>query len=181
MGKKQIDELLEENDAPKIEETSTRVENNFKRTEKDISSDISHVENRLSNIQIYITSLDTQMNNTKTLVQQEKDPSKKGKLYGVLNNCMELIVKFQDLYLKAMDIRYKYRREQVDFILKKTKLIEIDLRKYEDDSASDLNTSKLLQLIMNIQHQLEDYKETGEETEIQEKLKAVEDDDKYKI
>lgn len=175
-----IAELLDE-DISQVEDGDVKLGKNFTKTEDIVHKDVTHVENRLSNIQLYISSLDTQVNNIKQLIQNEKDPAKKGKLYGVLNNSMELIVKFQDLYLKAMDIRYKYRREQVDFLIKKTKLIEIDLRKYKDLSSADLNTSKLVQLIMNIQTQLENYNETGKESEIHERLKSIEEDDRYKI
>ena len=155
----------------------------FSEVKRNYKQDITHVDSRLTQLQSYITTLNSQAQNLKTLIQNEKDPSKRAKQYQILNECLELIATFEGLYLKAMEVKFRYRKEQTDFIVKKAKYIEIELAKLTaDDKASDLNTAKLVEMLQSFERMvLEKAGSNGEPAALPEAITKIDDEEKYKL
>ena len=65
---------------------------------------------------------------------------------------MELGIKYHELYLKALDIKHKYRKEQDEFVYKKADFFGIKVKRAElDTSKEGLSLSALMDLIKNVE------------------------------
>lgn len=126
----------------------------FKNKEQFLSEDIANLDTRATAIQDFIRELDVQMGNIKNLIKTETDAGKKGKLYGLLNETMELNVKYHDLYLKCADIKRRYREEDNDLLIRKTRFFEIDLVKLDKNDTQDLGVGNLSMMFQTILEQL---------------------------
>lgn len=186
-----LDELLEDTQNEKKTKPEVEVvdrEKDFNVVKSDVIKDIDHVDLRMAQIQSYITALDATVTKTKTALASENDPNKRSKLYGIMNQALEMIATFEGLYLKAMEVKHRYRQDQADFLLKKVKLLEIELRKMDSDDAAGLNTPKLVEMINALQSKLDATATKTSEAEAGKEVSKqigniidIEDDPKYRL
>ena len=158
----------------------------FKALEVEFNADIDHVDLRMAQIQGYITTLDSHVAKAKQALVNESDPNKRSKYYGIMNTALSMIAEYESLYLKAMEIKHRYRKDKSEFVLKRVKLSDIDLRKMESDDASGLNTPKLVEMINKLETMLNSGGKPSAETA--EKVSNtignimnIEDDPKYRL
>lgn len=118
--------------------------------EKSLNSDIQNTDIRMSNIQLYLSDLNTQAQQLKSMVANEKDSGKRANLYKVINNTLEMCANFEGLYLKALEVKYRYRQEFINSVHRKFKLLEIDLE--QNEIGSELNKAQLLTFMGKLQN-----------------------------
>ena len=119
------------------------------KIENSLNSDIQNTDVKMGDIQLYLADLRTQLQQLKSLVANEKDPQKRANLFKVINNTLEIIATFEGLYLKALEVKFKYRQEFTNTIHRKVKLFEIDLK--EAETVNELNKTQLLTVIGKLQ------------------------------
>lgn len=161
----------------KTDDRTQELMSEFKTRHENLVTDISGVDRRAGEIQKNISTLDIQVENLKNLIKGETDSGKKGKLYGLLNECLELLAKYHDIYLKCLDIKHKYRKEEDDLLLKRSRFFEIDMRKVGRE-LEDLNLSNLVSMMQALQNRLND---TGGDQMIHEISGELEENDSYKL
>ncbi len=180
-NKNQIDNLITQ--TPTVESPGDD-RKDFIEIKTNYNNDINHVDTRLIQIQDYISSLQTQVNNLKNLINNETNPGQRGKFYQILNECLELIATFESLYLKAMEVKFRYRKEQSDFICRKARYIEIELAKLGlEDKSQEVNTARLVEMLNNLE---KSSLKNETENEIKNNslsniMTRIEDDDKYRL
>ena len=130
-----------------------QINNQLITIEDALSGDIQATDIKMSDIQLYLTDLRTQLQQLKSLVANEKDPGKRANLFKIINNTLEIIATFEGLYLKALEVKFKYRQEFTNAIHRKVKLLEIDLK--QSESVSELNKTQLLTIIGKLQSTFE--------------------------
>lgn len=126
-----------------------QINNQLIKIEDSLIGDIQVTDVKMSDLQLYLTDLRTQLQQLKSLVANEKDPGKRANLFKIINNTLEIIGMFEGLYLKALEVKFKYRQEFTNTIHRKVKLLEIDLKTSE--SVSELNKTQLLTVIGKLQ------------------------------
>lgn len=190
MSRANIDKILnqEENkEEPQIEPKKYNTE--FDKRVENLEIDVEHIDNRLGLIQSYITGIDTQLSNLKNLIKNCQNPNEKGKLYNLLNQALELNVKYQDLYLKALDIKRNYRKEQDEFSYKKIRFIEIEIKKAEgDEDERGLTPTKLMQIMKELQSDIQQERKEVKEIDtkpqtnsVMDAISILNDDPDYRI
>lgn len=130
----------------------------FDYCSKNLDIDIEHVNSRLSLLQTYITSIDTQLVNLKNFIKNAQNDGQKVRLYKLLNESLEIGVKYHELYLRALDIKYKYRKEQDDFNYKKVDYQSIRYPKsqQEDASKDGVTLSDLMEFMKSVERQIKE-------------------------
>lgn len=184
----EIESLFEEPKDKKVTVEDPKHTVEFTRREKNLDLDINHIDTRLGSIQQYISGIDTQLTNIRNNIKTETDAGRKGRLYQVLNDCLKLASEFQSVYLKALDIKSGYRKEQNNLTLRKTKFHEIELKKQQEDDASGLNTSQLVEMVNRMNNQINDIRQEAD-ADSKNKTKAsaqlianeFDVDEKYKL
>ena len=190
MSRANIDKILnqEENkEESQIEPKKYNTE--FDKRVENLEIDVEHIDNRLGLIQSYITGIDTQLSNLKNLIKNCQNPNEKGKLYNLLNQALELNVKYQDLYLKALDIKRNYRKEQDEFSYKKIRFIEIEIKKAEgDEDERGLTPTKLMQIMKELQSDIQQERKEVKEIDnkpqtnsVMDAISILNDDPDYRI
>jgi len=143
--------FVDENFVDDLGKNQNKIRDEFKGRFKNLDIDIEHLDNRAAHIQKFIFNMETQVDNIKTLIKNEKNPGKKGNYYGLMNSAIEINARYEDLYLKCLDIKYKYRKEQNDLNTKIARMAEIDLPKAGLDSPDDILTpGKLAKMISDL-------------------------------
>lgn len=125
---------------------SKKIEKDVNDAFKLLDNDIKLIDNQYSALCKYILDLDTQLNNLKNLIRLESDPTKKGKLFTVLNTSLEIMAKYQELLVKHFGTKFNYRKEQNDTVFRKIKLLEIELKKANEEEK-DFSTGSLFKLM----------------------------------
>ena len=113
--------------------------------ENELQIDLRTADIRMQNLQNYISNLSSQTTQLQTMATNEKDPQKRGNLYKIINQTLELCATFEGLYLKAMEVKHRYRQEFNASVHKKVKLLEIELEL--NDSVGELNKVELLRIV----------------------------------
>lgn len=157
-------------------EQDQQISKEFDNLEDNLKLDITHIDHRMSDIQQYITTLDTQLNNLQILIQNQKDPATKSGMYKIYNNTLEIIAKFQQIYQTFFQTKHNYRREHDDLICKKLRLVNIDIKRAED---GELTPTTLLTVLQQLSGQIE--KDTTGPNKITSSIDVLESDDLYKI
>lgn len=195
MAKSDINQIINppEETSKKSDESEiviNKYKEEFENCKVNLETDIEHVNTRLGLIQSYITGIDTQLSNLKNLIKNCQNPNEKGKLYNLLNQALELNVKYQELYLKALDIKRNYRKEQDEFTYKKIRFVEIEIKKAEgEQDERGLTPTKLLQVMRDLQTEIHKEtkrndtapKEQQRSNPVTEALTLLDDDPDYRI
>ena len=113
--------------------------------ENELQIDLRTADIRMQNLQNYISNLSSQTSQLQTMASNEKDPQKRGNLYKIINQTLELCATFEGLYLKAMEVKHRFRQEFNASVHKKVKLLEIELEL--NDSVGELNKVELLRIV----------------------------------
>jgi len=143
--------LIESEFEDDIEKNQSKIRNEFEVRFKNLEIDIEHIDSRLSHIQKFVINMETQVDNIKNLIKLEKHPGKKGNYFGLMNTAIEINAKYEDLYLKCLDIKYKYRKEQNDLNVRISRMAEIELPKAGINTSEDiLSPGKLAKMISDL-------------------------------
>ena len=195
MAKSELNQIINppEEVTKKSEESEiiiNKYKQEFENCKVNLETDIEHLNTRLGLIQSYITGIDTQLSNLKNLIKNCQNPNEKGKLYNLLNQALELNVRYQELYLKALDIKRNYRKEQDEFTYKKIRFVEIEIKKAEgEQDERGLTPTKLLQVMRDLQTEIHKETKRNDETPkeqqrtnpVTEALTLLDDDPDYRI
>ena len=144
--------------------------------EKNIRNDIFHVDNRMSDLQMYITSLDSQVKKLEVMIKNA-EVKRRANLYQLLNETLMMIAKFQQIYQTYLQTKFNYRREHNNFIYRKIKLVEIELK---TATGGDLTPTMLLSLLQELNRKI-DSAADEDINPVQQSLQELEDDDLYKM
>jgi len=144
--------------------------------EKNIKNDILHVDNRMSDLQMYITSLDSQVKKLEVIIKNS-ETKKKGNLYQILNDTLMMIAKFQQIYQTYLQTKFNYRREHDNLIYRKIKLVEIEMK---TATGGDLTPTMLLSLLQELNRKIDSTVDDGVNP-VQQSLQDLEENDLYKM
>lgn len=157
-------------------------EGEFKDNFQSLKEDIEHIDIRMQHINKFIVNLETQVNNIRALIANDENPAKRGSYYTLMNTCIELNARYEELYLKCMDIKYKYRKEQDDLNHKVKKLSHLDIPKMRgggDDPNAELSASKLAKILFTLSEKLD--KTDTETNKVFNTIQDLEDDPDLRI
>lgn len=133
-------------------------ENEFTVRFTNLEEDIQNVDSRMAHLNKFIVNMETQVNNLRALIANDTNSSKRGSYYTLMNTCVELNARYEELYLKCMDLKYKYRKEQDDLSHKVKKLTHLDIPKMKndnkDDGAGELSAGRLATLLQGLSEKL---------------------------
>jgi len=183
-----IDELLnmdtnlpEDEPSPETEFNKTEIRKQFESTVSNLEVDISHIDLRLSHIQKFIVNFEGQIDQIRNIIKNTSDASKKASLYGILNNSIELNARYEEIYIKCLDLKQKYRRDQSDLNYKIVKLIELELSKIKEEEES-LTPGRLAQMVNELSSTInKQSNREPEDTDLINDISSIHDDPKYKI
>jgi len=187
----EVDKLIQSSRAKNMEtikdtgpiDTPEQIQLNDKFQEKfdNLARDVDHVDARMKHINDFVINLETQVNNLRALIANDDNSSKRGHYYTLMNTCVELNARYEELYLKCLDIKFKYRKEQDDLQYKVKKMVHIELQriKKDDDGEGELSSSKLSKMLNTIMSKLD--KTDDEADKMIKSLTELEDDADYKI
>jgi len=144
--------------------------------EKNIKNDISHVDNRMSDLQMYITSLDSQIKKLDVMIKNS-EVKRRANLYQLLNETLLMIAKFQQIYQTYLQTKFNYRKEHNNFIYRKIKLVEIEMK---TATGGDLTPTMLLSLLQELNRKI-DSAVDGDNDTVQQSLQELETDNLYKM
>jgi len=145
--------------------------------EKNIKNDILHVDNRMSDLQMYITSLDSQVKKLEVIIKNS-ETKKKGNLYQILNDTLMMIAKFQQIYQTYLQTKFNYRREHDNLIYRKIKLVEIEMK---TAIGGDLTPTMLLSLLQELNRKIDSAVDDDGVNPVQQSLQDLEENDLYKM
>jgi len=168
----------------KFEEEKThrdKIRDEFSTYFTNLERDITHIDNRMSHIQQFIINLTSQIDNIKQLIKSDPNAGKKGQYYQLMNTCMEINARYEDLYIKCMDLKQRYRKEQDDLKLKLSKLTEIDIHRVDtnDMSKQTLTPATLATML----HQLTEVigKNDIQSNKVKESIMQLNEDPDFKL
>ncbi len=165
----------------KLSDDELQLNKKFKERFENLCKDIDHIDFRMKHINNFITNLETQVNNLRALIANDENPSKKASYYTLMNTCVELNARYEDLYLKCIDIKFKYRKEQDDLDWRIKRMIHLELPKLKTDDAGneELSSTKLSKLLNII---LDKLNSTDNKTgAVFDSIAELEQDKEYKI
>lgn len=185
-----IDELLnmepdlsEDNSPlpPETEFNKAEIKKQFETTVNNLDTDISHIDLRLSHIQKFIINFEGQIDQIRTIIKNTTDPSKKASLYGILNNSIELNARYEEIYIKCLDLKQKYRKDQSDLNYKVVKLIELELSKIKEEEES-LTPGRLAQMVNELSSTISKQSNNDPtDPSLLNDISSIQEDPKYKI
>ena len=173
-------EFIEENDSD-IENNNTNslieLESTFDERFKNLEIDIEHLEARMKDLQDRIIDLDTVISQIKSLLKNNVDPKRRLDLYKVMNFTNDLLVKFQDIYQKYLQVKFNYRKEQNSLTLNKNRFIRVELQ--INNSFSELTPQNLIKEIHNLTNAIASGKISSDD--VNDSLIELETDINYKL
>lgn len=120
----------------------SKFDDNFNK----LSSDIKYIEAKIESVQNRITEIDLQLNHIKQTLTTLQG-SDKGKMYNIYNELLKLLSQFYSNLSVMIDLRQKYRSQEGDLKYKSIRLIELEMKKVEDNSISHDNVLRSIQNI----------------------------------
>ncbi|MBK7107464.1 MAG: hypothetical protein IPH62_19530 [Ignavibacteriae bacterium] len=120
------------------EEIYTKFDSNF----SNLSNDIKYIELKINDVQDKIVELKLQLQNILGIIATVQGADK-AKTYGVYNELMKLLSAFYSNLAVLIDLRQKYRGQEGDLKYKSVKLIELEMKKINDDDAPPSNDDVL--------------------------------------
>jgi len=170
--------------APDLTLPSRLIESEFEDKYQNLKDDIESVDARMLHINKFIVNLETQVNNIRALIANDENPNKRGSYYTLMNTCIELNARYEELYLKCLDIKFKYRKEQGDLSYKVKKMSHIDIPRMKqgvkkDDGGGELSAGKLSSLLHKLNEKLN--KTDSDTSDVLKSLTELETDEEYKI
>jgi len=184
----EVDKLIQSVTSKKIantkelDGTDKQIETEFTENFQKLKDDIEHIDIRMQHINKFVVNLETQVNNIRALIANDDNPNKRGSYYTLMNTCMELNARYEDLYLKCIDLKFKYRKEQDDlnYKVKKMSYLEIPrLTKDTKDEAGELSAAKLSSLLQILAESLN--KTDKKSDEVFDTINSLENDPDYKL
>jgi len=170
------DELFQ----PELGFSKLEIKKQFDSNLTNLDNDISHIDVRLSHIQKFIVSFEAQVDQIKTIIKNTSDASKKANLYGILNNSIELNARYEEIYIKCLDLKQKYRKDQSDLNYKVVRLIEFELSKIKEEETS-LTPGRLAQMVNELSSTINKQSLINPDSELISDISSIQDDPKYKI
>ena len=182
----EVDKLIQSERSKQLPESKKsdldrQFEGEFGDHLKTLGEDIEHVNLRMAHINNFIVNLETQVNNLRALIANDSNSAKRGNYYTLMNTCVELNARYEDLYLKCMDLKYKYRKEfgETLYKVKRTTFIDVPKTKKEVEAEGDLSAVKLSQLLKDVLSKLDANDKATHE--VLGTIKDLETDPMYKI
>jgi len=83
-----------------------KLESEFKDNFQNLDDDIKHIDMRMAHINKFVVNLETQVNNLRALIANDDNPAKRGSYYTLMNTCVELNARYEELYLRCLDITF---------------------------------------------------------------------------
>ena len=120
------------------EEIYTKFDSNF----SNLNNDIKYIELKINDVQDKIVELKLQLQNILGIIATVQGADK-AKTYGVYNELMKLLSAFYSNLAVLIDLRQKYRGQEGDLKYKSVKLIELEMKKINDDDAPPSNDDVL--------------------------------------
>lgn len=142
----------------------------------ELVSDIGRIDVKITELQRYITMIDSNISYMEKLISSEQDVDKKIKYQKVMKNLMELMVSYQDIYQKFLTVKQNYRKHQNTSIRDRFK-IKIDFEKRGSRDNGDISISQLVEMFSKIQTQLD----STNKDNILEDLDDINADDTYSL
>lgn len=128
--------------------TKVRIKTEFNIRFDNLEKDIAHIDGRMKHIQNFCTNLDLQIKNLQTLVKADNNPGKKGQYYQIMNSCMELNATYEQLYIRCMELKQRYRKEQDDLHSKISRFVELEMPKANIENHDQALTPASLAMMM---------------------------------
>ncbi len=159
---------------------AARVKSEFAQRFDNLEKDIVHIDARMQHIQQFCTNLDAQVQNLQQLVKSDNNPGKKGQYYQIMNSCMELNATYEMLYIRCMELKQRYRKEQDDLHSKISRFTEVEIPKSKVDvSEQALTPASLAIMMQELTSAITNSDKKAEK--IHTSLQELEDNPDYKI
>lgn len=152
--------------------TKQQINSQLISIETDLQVDLRTADVRMQSVQTYITDLSTQTQQMRVMVAAEKDPQKRSNMYKIINQTLELCATFEGLYLKALEVKHRYRQEFINTIYKKVKLLEIELQ--SNDVVGELTKVELMKVVETLNKSFSGLKTYYDNQDSQEQNKDAE-------
>jgi len=149
---------------------------------KNLDTDITTIDIKLSELDQIILDLKNTCNRTEALIQSSKG-SDRTALYRIVNSTMELLSTYYQTHQRFLEIKYRYRKEQDDLTYKAAHFIQIELKKIDSSaSSSHFDVLDLLKKISNMENaSATNNGQPQLPSGIQSELDAIDDDDMYSL
>jgi hypothetical protein len=175
--------LSDDDDDKELKYNKSSIKKQFSENFNNLELDISHIDLRLSHIQKFIVSFEGQIEQLKTIIKNTSDPTKKSNLYAVLNNSIELNVRYEEIYIKCLDLKQKYRHNQSDLNYKVIRMIELELSKIKEEEET-LSPGRLAQMVNELSaviHNKSNSLNSITSEELVNDITSIQNDPKYRI
>ncbi len=128
-----------------MSELYKKFDENFNR----LTTDIKYIESKFEAVQDRITEIDLQLNHIKQIINTLQGADK-AKMFNIYNELLKLLSQFYSNLSVLIDLRQKYRSQESDLKYKSVRLIELEMKKIEDNTMSHDNVLRSLQNIDKI-------------------------------
>jgi hypothetical protein len=172
--------LSEDNDMDNFESNNLSIKKQFETNFKNLELDITHIDLRLSHIQKFIVNFEGQVDQLRNIIKNTSDPSKKASLYAILNNSIELNARYEEIYIKCLDLKQKYRHNQSDLNYKTVRLIELELSKVKEEENS-LTPGRLAQMVNELSSVVNTQSNNHSSNILIDDISSIQNDPKYRI
>lgn len=163
-----------------LSQTKIRIKKEFETRFINLDTDIDHIDGRMKHIQQFCTNLELQVKNLQTLVNSDNNSAKKGQYYQIINSCMELNATYEQLYIRCMELKQRYRKEQDDLHSRISRFVEFDMVKANLDVADqNLTPSSLALMMQDLTSAI--LNNDKKAVDIKASLQELEDDPDYKL
>lgn len=156
----------------------TRVRDEFKVRFNNLEADIKHVNTRLDHVQQFVLLFENQIDHLKNLIKNDKG-GKRAHYYTLMNSAMDLNSRYEELYIKLMDLKHKYRKEEDDLNIKVAKMVEVDISRLSDEDDDALTPAKLSNILQMLTRQIDQQDDKAKE--ITQSFHDLEQDPDYKL
>lgn len=172
--------LTEDTDIDNFESNNLSIKKQFETNFKNLELDITHIDLRLSHIQKFVVNFEGQVDQLRNIIKNTSDPAKKASLYAILNNSIELNARYEEIYIKCLDLKQKYRHNQSDLNYKMVRLIELELSKVKEEENS-LTPGRLAQMVNELSSVVNNQTNTHSSNILIDDISSIQNDPKYRI
>lgn len=130
----------------------------------DLELDISHINDRLNNINKNMILLQHNIDRLTNLIlhssnsqvnanqgqgstQQKINPTN---YYTIQNEALKVLSLYNDNYQRLLDLKFKYRTSHGEFKLKTRRFIEVELKRLEAGSDTDMSYNQVLKALSKL-------------------------------
>lgn len=128
----------------------------------DLELDISHINDRLNNINknmillqhnidrltnLILHSSNAQANANQGPISQKTSTSH---YYTIQNEALKVLALYNDNYQRLLDLKFKYRSSHGEFKLKTRRFIELELKRLESGSDNEMSYNQVLKALSTL-------------------------------